>query len=102
MNGRCFLHILTTMYFTRCKSSKTQQFFFGNMTVLWKITCFDPLYEIIIRPYIILRIVKYINCLAPNGIPCGLQINTISSGGSIRKNENGRGKPNMCHIPVIF
>jgi hypothetical protein len=38
----------------RYKPSKTQQFFFGNTTVLGKVTCFDPLYGIIIRPYIIL------------------------------------------------
>jgi hypothetical protein len=56
------------------------------------------------RPYIILRIVKYIDSLAPTGIPCGLLIDTISSGGSIRKDERGRGKKNtnMCHIPVIL
>jgi hypothetical protein len=64
------------------------------MTVLGKVTCFDPLYGIIIRPYIILRIVKYIDSLAPNRIPCGLQIDTISSGGIIRKDERGRGKKN--------
>jgi hypothetical protein len=86
----------------RYKPLKTQQFFFGNTTVLGKVTCFDPLYGVIIRPYIILRIVKYINCFAPNGIPCGLQVDTISSGGSIRKNENGKGTPKMCHIPVIL
>jgi hypothetical protein len=88
----------------RYKPSKTQQFFFGNTIVLGKVTCFDPLYGIIIRPYIILRIVKYIDSLAPNRIPCGLQIDTISSGGSIRKDERGRGEKNtsMCHIPVIL
>jgi hypothetical protein len=76
----------------RYKPSKIQQFFFGNTTVLRKVTCFDPLYGIIIRPYIIPRIVKYIDSLVPNGIHCGLQIDTISSGGSIRKDERGRGK----------
>jgi hypothetical protein len=41
---------------------ETQQIYLGNTTVLGKVTCFDPLYGAIIRPYIILRIVKYINC----------------------------------------
>jgi hypothetical protein len=81
-NKNVFHGILNIRY----KPSKTQQFFFGNTTVLGKVTCFDPLYGVIIGPYIILRIMKYINCLAPNGIPCGLQIDTVSSGDSIRKN----------------
>jgi hypothetical protein len=87
----------------RYKPSKTQQFFFGNTTVLGKVTRFDPLYGIIIRTYIILRIVKYIDSLVPNGIQCGLQIDTISSGGSIRKDKRGRRGKNtsICHIPVI-
>jgi hypothetical protein len=46
--------------------------------------------------------VKYIDSLAPNAIPCGLQIDTISSGGSIRKDERGRGGKNTSMYIVLY